>query len=510
MERLVECVPNFSEGKRREVIEQICARIRSVPGVQLLDVEMDASHNRAVVTFVGAPEAVGEAAFRAAQEAAGLIDMRQHTGEHPRLGATDVIPFIPVRGVTMEDCVALARQVGGRIGEELGIPVYLYESATTRPERHNLADVRRGEYEGLVEEIATNPERAPDFGPAQMGPAGATAVGARPFLVAYNVYLGTSDLDVARRIARAVRHSSGGLRYVKAMEVAVDRPGQVQVSMNLTDYRRTPIHRVMALLRDEATHYGVPVLESEIVGLVPAEALIDVARYELHLHRFSSEQVLENRLQATPEESNLGADLPRPFLARVTAGTATPGGGSVAALSGALAAALTRMVANLTVGRKKYAEVEAEVREAEAVVARLQEELLELCVRDSAAFEAIMEAYRLPKETGDERQARRQAIQEATHEAARVPMATAERVVKVLESLCRIASVGNVNALTDATVAVEMAQAAVRGAAANVRVNVGSLEDAALATDLRARIGALEVQLQQLREQILQVVAERQ
>lgn len=326
MDRLVECVPNFSEGRRREVVERICARMAAVPGVRLLDVELDAHHNRAVVTLVGLPEAVGEAAFRGAQEAAALIDMRLHRGAHPRIGATDVIPFVPVRGVSMEECVALARAVGARIGQELGLPVYLYEEAATRPERRNLADVRRGEYEGLAQEIATNPERAPDFGPSAVGPAGATAVGARSFLIAYNVYLGTSDMEVARGIARAVRHQSGGLRYVKALAVAVDRPGQVQVSMNLTDYRRTPIHRVMSLIRHEAARYGVPVLESEIVGLVPAEALVDVAVHDLQLLHFSPRQVLENRLQAAGEEEGLAAALPRAFLSRVAAGTPTPGG----------------------------------------------------------------------------------------------------------------------------------------------------------------------------------------
>jgi len=510
MERLVECVPNFSEGRRKGVVEQICDRIRSVPGVRLLDVETDPSHNRAVVTLIGSPEAVGEAAFRGVQEAARLIDMRQHRGAHPRVGATDVVPFVPLQGVTMEECVALARRVGERIGGELGIPVYLYEEAATRPERRNLAGVRRGEYEGLAAEIATNPERAPDFGPAVMGPAGATVVGARPFLIAYNVYLGTSDLQVAQQIARAVRHSSGGLRYVKALGIAVDRPGQVQVSMNLTDFQHTPIHRVMALIRDEAAQHGVAVLESEVVGLVPAEALLDVARHELQLHRLSPEQVLENRLQAGAQEADLGNALPRDFLGRVAAGTATPGGGSVSALSGALAAALTRMVANLTSGKKRYAEVEGEMREAEAAVARLQEELLEMVVRDTAAFEAIMAAYGLPRGTEEEQAARQQAIQEATREAARVPLSTAERAVKVLEFLLRIAAVGNVNALTDARVAVAMARAAVQGAAANVRVNADALDEAILAEQFRAQIATFEAQTEELAAAILEVAAGRQ
>ncbi len=510
MQRLVECVPNFSEGRRAEVVEQICARIRAVPGVRLLDVEMDPDHNRAVVTFVGPPEAVAEAAFRGAQEAAVRIDMRAHRGAHPRIGATDVIPFVPLRGVTMEECVQLARRVGERIGRELGIPVYLYEEAATRPERRDLAYIRRGEYEGLAEEIATNPDRAPDYGPAVIGPAGATAVGARPFLIAYNVYLGTPDLEIARAIARAVRHSSGGLRYVKALGIAVDRPGQVQVSMNLTDYRRTPIHRVMALIRDEAARYGVPVVESEIVGLVPGEALIDAARHALQLHRLRPEQVLENRLWPEEEEARLSGALPREFLSLVAAGTPAPGGGSVAALAGALAAALGRMVANLTLGRKRYAEVAQEMRELEGSLARLQEELLELVVQDAGAYERILETRRLPKETPEEAEAWAQALEEATREAARVPLATAERAVKVLEFLTHIATAGNENALTDAAVAAAMARAAVQGAAQNVRVNAADLRDRVLAEQFREQIAALEGQAHELAEAVLGIVAGRQ
>jgi glutamate formiminotransferase len=294
MKQLVECVPNFSEGRRQEVIDQIAAVIEQSPGAQLLDVQSDLDHNRSVVTVLGAPQAVVEAAFRAMATASQLIDMDHHRGEHPRTGATDVVPFVPVRGVTMQDCVALARQLGERVGAELGIPVYLYEEAATRPERRNLADVRRGEYEGLREEIATSPDRAPDFGPAAMGTAGATAIGARPPLIAFNVYLSTGDIGPAKTIAKAVRHSSGGLRFVKALGLLVE--GQAQISMNLTDYRRTPIHRVLELIRVEAARYGLAVTHSEVVGLLPAEALVDAAQFYLQLAGFTPGQILENRL----------------------------------------------------------------------------------------------------------------------------------------------------------------------------------------------------------------------
>ena len=294
MRKIVECVPNFSEGRRKEVIDQIAEAIATAPHVHVLDVQSDADHNRTVVTFVGEPGAVEEAAFRGIEKAAELIDMNLHRGEHPRLGAADVVPFVPIKGVTMEDCVAIARRLGERVGRELDIPVYLYERAATRPERQNLAEVRRGEYEEIKAEIATRPEREPDFGPRRVGKAGATAIGARPPLIAFNVYLNTDDVEVAQAIARAVRHSSGGLRYVKALGLLVK--GKAQVSMNLTDYRRTPVHRVMEMIRREAERYGVSVVESELIGLIPNEALVEAAEFYLQLGGFSSHQILENRL----------------------------------------------------------------------------------------------------------------------------------------------------------------------------------------------------------------------
>lgn len=294
VDQIVECIPNFSEGRRQEVIEQIVAALKETHGVQVLDVQSDLDHNRSVVTLIGEAEAVAEAAFRAVARAAELIDMDHHRGGHPRMGATDVIPFVPVRGISMAECVELAHGLGKRIGERLGIPVYFYEEAATRPERRNLADVRRGEYEQLKEEIATRPDRAPDFGPAVLGSAGATAVGARPALIAFNVYLNTDDAAPAKAIARAVRHSSGGLRFVKALGLTVE--GQAQVSMNLTDHRKTPIHRVLEMIRSEAARHGLCVTRSEVVGLLPEEALLDAARFYLQLTDFSPGQVLENRL----------------------------------------------------------------------------------------------------------------------------------------------------------------------------------------------------------------------
>lgn len=294
MQKLIECVPNFSEGRRPEVVAAIVEAIEAVNGAKILDYSADADHNRSVVTFVATPETVGQAAFAGIKMAAQQIDMTRHDGQHPRIGATDVCPFVPLRGVTLNDCAAIARSVGRRVGDELGIPVYLYEAAATRPERRNLADVRRGQYEGLRQAIKTDPARAPDFGPAELGSAGATAIGARDFLIAFNVYLATDQVKIAKDIARAIRYSNGGLRYVKAMGVLVK--GKAQVSLNLTDFRRTPIHRALELIRREAARYGVAIESSELIGLTPQQALLDAAAWYLQLGKFDVGQVLESRL----------------------------------------------------------------------------------------------------------------------------------------------------------------------------------------------------------------------
>jgi len=297
MAEIVECVPNFSEGRRKEVVDAIASAIASVPGVRLLDREMDANHNRSVLTFTGDRKAVAQGAFEGARKAVDLIDMNRHSGEHPRIGALDVLPFIPISGVTMEDCVALAQAVGKRIGDELGVPVYLYEAAATRPDRKDLPNLRKGEYEGLKLEIETNPDRRPDFGPPRMHPtAGATVVGARPILVAWNVVLGTKDVAVAKRIAKAIRESDGGLPAVRAKGFELADRGLVQVSMNMIDFRKTSLVRAFDAIRALAEQEGVPVVESEIVGLVPLDAIAEAAVAHFKLAGFKRDQILETRL----------------------------------------------------------------------------------------------------------------------------------------------------------------------------------------------------------------------
>ncbi|HET9532104.1 MAG TPA: glutamate formimidoyltransferase [Blastocatellia bacterium] len=302
MRKIVECIPNFSEGRRTEVIDSIVAAIKASPGAVLLDRESDPNHNRSVVTFVATPEQAVDAAIAAARTAAELIDLNKHKGEHPRMGATDVIPFVPISGVGMDECIALARECGERMWRELSIPVYLYEKAATRPERENLATVRKGQFEGIRDEIATIEARRPDFGEARVHPtAGITAVGARPPLIAYNVNLGTADVEVANKIARAVRHQTGGLRYVKALGFELKDRGIVQVSMNMVNYEGTPLFRAFEMIKREADRYGVPVVGSEIVGLVPQQALNAVADFYLQLENFSQDQILEHRLQSALE-----------------------------------------------------------------------------------------------------------------------------------------------------------------------------------------------------------------
>jgi glutamate formiminotransferase len=348
MNRIVECVPNFSEGRRPEVIDAIVQAITSVGNIYLLGREMDADHNRAVVTIAGPPESIGEAAFRGVETAMRHIDLTGHRGEHPRLGAADVIPFVPIRGVSLADCVEIARKTGREIAERLKIPVYLYEAAATRPERTNLENVRRGQFEAIRDEISTNPDRKPDFGEARIHPtAGAVAVGARRFLIAFNINLNTSDLGIAKYIARRVRFSSGGFRHVKAMGVLLKDRNQAQVSMNLTDFERTPMELVFETVRREAERYGVTIGSSEIVGLIPQKALEQTAEFYLRMENFKPEMILENRLDevmSRPTAPSVSmADTVRAFVDRVAVPEPTPGGGSVAALAGALGAALGQM-----------------------------------------------------------------------------------------------------------------------------------------------------------------------
>jgi glutamate formiminotransferase len=355
MNRIVECVPNFSEGRRPEVVDAIVDAITSVHDVYLLGREADIDHHRAVVTIVGSPESIGEGVIHGVEAAMQHIDLTRHKGEHPRIGATDVIPFVPIRGVSLAECVEIARKTGREIADRFKIPVYLYEAAATRPERTNLENVRRGQFEGLRGEIETNPDRRPDFGEPVIHPtAGATAVGARKPLIAYNVNLNTGNLNIAKQIARRIRFSSGGFRYVKAMGVFLKERNQAQVSMNLTDYESTPIEIVFETVRREAERYGVTVAGSEIIGLIPQKALDQTSVFYLRVENFKPGMILENRLEEViagiaKEPQSMAASL-RSFVDRVASSQPNPGGGSVAAMAGAMGAALGQMAIRITSG----------------------------------------------------------------------------------------------------------------------------------------------------------------
>ncbi len=484
--KLVEFVPNFSEGRRPEVIAAIRDAIAAGEGVTVLDVSSDPSHNRTVLTAVATTDVAVDAAFRGIAKAAELIDLNHHTGEHPRIGATDVCPFIPLEGATMDDCIALARALGKRVGDELGIPVFLYERAATRPDRENLADIRRGEFEQAKLDIGANANRVPDFGPNHVhDTAGATVIGARPFLVACNVYLGGAEnVAVAKEVAKAVRGSSGGLRYVKGLGLEVD--GQAQVSMNLVDTDKTPVYRAFEMVQREAAARGVATTWSEIVGLVPEQALFDTAARHLQLRGFSTDLVLEHKVRRAIS----GGESVSGFVASVASNAPAPGGGSVSAHVGMLGAALAQMVSGLTVGRKKYAAVEPEMKELALEAVALGNTLATLVAEDSAAYTVVTDAYKLPKDTPEQVAARDAAIQRALVYASEVPLQTATACARVAELAAIAATKGNTNAASDAGVSALLAEAACRGAVYNVRINVGSITNKASATPLADKAAA--------------------
>ena len=505
MTKLIECIPNFSEARRPEVIDQIVAAVTSVDEVHLLDRSSDMDHNRTVLTFAGPPEAVERAAFRAIKIAAELIDLNKHTGEHPRIGATDVCPFVPLADVSMDECIAIAKRLGQRVSDELGIPVYLYEQAATRPDRTNLENIRRGQFEGLKDEIGTNPNRIPDFGPSELGPAGATVIGARSYLVAYNVYLTSDDVEIAKKIAKTIRHSTGGLRYVKALGLLVE--GRAQVSMNMTDYQKTPIALVVETIRREAQRYGVGIHHSELVGLIPQEALVDAAVWYTQLDAFDKGQILESRLYDSTA-SNQAHNCPS-FIDELAAPTPTPGGGSAAAYSAAMGAGLVAMVAGLTMGKKKYAEVEAQMQAIRVHAEKLREDMTYAVDDDAGAFEAVMGAFRLPNVTPDEQAARTASIQSATLNAAHVPLHVAEGAVKVMELALLCIENGNVNAVSDAASAAAMAKAGLTAAGYNVRINVASLPDPTAGEQFLSQVRELEAQAVGIEKSIREKMQER-
>ncbi len=486
---LVECVPNFSEGRDKSKVDAIVDAMK-MDGVYLLDREMDSDHNRCVITLVGERDPIQEAVIRGVGKASEIIDLTKHQGAHPRMGAADVVPFIPIEGVTIEDCVAMARHVGEQIWQRFAIPVYLYEAAATSPERQNLENIRRGQFEGIRADIATNPARRPDFGELRLhDTAGATVVGARKALIAYNVFLNTPDVEIAKKIAKAVRFSSGGLRFVKGAGFLVR--GLAQVSMNLTDFEQTPIHRVFELVKREAERHGVAPLSSEIVGLIPKKALEQAAEWFLQVENFESSLILENRLAAVmggkAAVGGLRAGI-EPFIEQLAAPTATPGGGSAAAASAAMAAGLASMVASMSRGKKAYVQYETALSDAIARLSQLREELKAAIDADAESYNQVMKAYKEAK-TAEKPET---IIDGALKQATVVPLGVAERAGEIAAIVGNLTPITNPNMKSDLTTALALAAAAIEGALANVEINLESMKDQNFVAQIRKRTSVFE------------------
>jgi len=493
---LIECVPNFSEGRERARVDAIVNAMKR-DGVYLLDCEMDADHNRSVVTLVGEREPLLVAVLAGIGKATELIDLNVQRGAHPRLGATDVVPFIPIEGVTLEDCVQMARELGEQVWRRYQVPVYFYEAAAARPERVNLENIRRGQFEVIREEITTLESRRPDVGDPRCHPtAGAVVIGARKFLVAYNVYLQSKDVEIAKKIAKAVRFSGGGFRAVKAMGVVVR--GQAQVSMNLTDTDLTPIARVFEFVKREAERYGVLAQSSEIVGLVPKRAIENAAEWFLQVENFDSSLILENRLAAVIGGKSAIGGLRagvEPFIEQLAAATAVPGGGSASAAAGAMAAGLASMVARMSRGKKACVQFDAELNVALAQLEVLREELKAAIDADADAYQAVVAAFKLQKNaTPEQAAAAGEAVATALRGASGVPLHVAECAAEVSALIEALRTKTNPKMGSDLTVAAALARAATEGAVANVEINLESFEagaESAFIAETRVKLAGL-------------------
>jgi glutamate formiminotransferase/formiminotetrahydrofolate cyclodeaminase len=538
MKQVIECVPNFSEGRDLEIIRQITAAIEAVEGVSLLNVDPGASTNRTVVTFAGAPEAAVESAFRGIQKAAELIDMQKHQGAHPRMGATDVCPFIPVSNVTWEEAIECAKKLGKRVGEELNIPVYLYEKAASNPARSNLSVIRVGEYEGFFEKIK-QPQWKPDFGPAVFNEkSGATVIGAREFLVAYNANLNTKAVRRANSVAFDVRENGrvktedgtptgkpvldakgepvrepGMLKHVKAIGWYVEEYGIAQVSMNLTNLEETPLHAAFDACVESAAKRGLRVTGSEVVGMLPKKCLLDAGRHYLRKQKWSEgaseeelidvairsmglselkpfdpkEKIIELKMESDAKKSLVKMDL-RQFCNETLSDSPAPGGGSVAALMGALGVSLGGMVANLSAGKRRWEDKLQYFSDWAVKAQQLKDELLFLVDEDTAAFNKVMAAFGLPKESAEEKTARSAAIQAANKYAAEIPLRVMETASRGYKLLGEMAAKGNPASISDVGVGLLAVRACVEGAAMNVRINLSGLKDQEQAGVIRERM----------------------
>ena len=556
MQKLIECVPNFSEGRDPEIIRQITTAIEAVEGVSLLDVDPGASTNRTVVTFVGSPEAVVEGAFRGIQKAAELIDMRKHKGAHPRMGATDVCPFIPVSNVSWEEAIACAKQLGKRVGDELKIPVYLYEKAAKDPSRSNLSIIRAGEYEGFFEKIK-EAKWKPDFGLAVFNEkSGATAIGARDFLVAYNVNLNTKAVRRATSVAFDVRENGrvktddgtpsgkpvldangepvrvpGMLKHVKAIGWYVEEYGIAQVSMNLTNIEETPLHAAFDACNEAASKRGLRVTGSEVVGMLPKKCLVDAGKYFLRKKQWSEgaseedlidiavrsmglselkpfdpkEKIIELKMDTASKKSLVKMDL-RQFCNETLSDSPAPGGGSVAALMGALGISLGGMVANLSAGKRGWEDKLKYFSDWAVKAQQLKDELLFLVDEDTAAFNKVMDAFALPKDSAEEKAARSAAIQMANKYASEIPLRVMETALKSYQVLAEMAEKGNPASISDVGVGLLATRACIDGAAMNVRINLAGLKDEKLKSEIQGKVQKISAESESEFKTIIQIV----
>ena len=533
--KLVECVPNFSEGRDQTVIDKIAGAIGSTEGVTLLDVDPGVDTNRTVVTFIGAPDAVLQGAFAGISKASELIDMSKHQGAHSRIGACDVCPFVPVRGIDMDECVQLARKLGRRVADELKIPVYLYEEAATRDERKNLATIRKGEYEGLAGKLK-DPDWKPDFGETFNQKSGATVIGAREFLIAYNFNLNTKDTKIANRIAWAIREAgrkgvAGKFKYVKAVGWYMEDFNCAQVSMNLTNYKKTPLAQVFDEVCAQAEKHGVRCTGSELVGLIPEDCLLQAGRHFIQkegksagvprseLIRIAITSLGLNELYPfKPEEKVIENRIPDPrplvemplsgFVDETSSNSPAPGGGSVAALCGALASALACMVGQLTYSKKGYESVSEEMKKLCEETQEHKDFLLRAVDDDTAAFNQIMAAFKLPKKTDEQKTERKQAIQAATKKAIDVPLGVLRRVHQAMPLVEQAARQGNQNSLSDAGVAASCSRAAAEGAWYNVNINLSGIKDPAYVQETGAEAQKLLDEVKQTTESVAEYVTQ--
>ncbi len=511
--KVVECVPNFSEGRDKKIIDALSEVIKSVEGVRLLDVEFDPDHNRSVFTFIGEPQQVKDAALKAAELAVEKIDLTKHEGAHPRMGAVDVVPFIPLHGITIGECIELSKEFAEEFSKKCNVPVFLYSKSATRADRVDLPNIREGEFEALRQLIGEDPDKEPDYGPNKIHPtAGATATGARNFLVAINFNLNTTNVEVAKVCADAVRGLTGG--FVNVQGIGLDLPAKncVQVSLNLTHPKRTKIHQVLEVVRNEARRFGANVIETEIVGMVPLFALLDALRYYLQPEKLDESMILDLYYLGggfDPTTKTFTEMSMIEFGNEVRRARATPGGGSVAAAIGSYGAGLVCMVTGLSLSGRKFAGIKEKMIEHRHAAEYDRGVLMDLIEKDSAAFDVVMDAFKLPEETEAQKKEKAEIIEKGTIHAAKIPLSTMQHSFSAMQHARVAAEKGNINTITDAGVSAHALMAAIEGAALNVRINLGNIKTKSFVGKTAKEVERLLIEGRKLKEEILEIVEAR-